>query len=103
MLKVGINLANDELVLLSFGTDLGQILRVFVGKEIGVRLRGKGPNEPEFVYVFVLIHFLLIYTDLTEFITIGNTIAIFCVSFPLFKAKGWQHYDHWPVQKAPDI
>ena len=36
-------------------------------------LRGKGPQKPEFAYDTVRIHFLMIYTNLIEYNTVGDT------------------------------
>ena len=56
-----------------FGTALGHIFGSIVGNEFGVMLRGKGPHEPEFAYDIVRIHSLMIYTDLIEYIIVGDT------------------------------
>ena len=45
-------------------------------------LRGKGPHKPEFAYDFVHIHSLMIYTDLFEYNTGGDTKAPLLRCFP---------------------
>ena len=71
--KVENYLANDCSGLAFFGTDLGQIFWSNVGNKFWVMLRGKGHQKPEFAYQIVRIHFLMIYTDLLEYKTVGDT------------------------------
>ena len=71
--KVEIYIANEGSGLAFFSTDLGNIFRSYVGNEIGVMLRGKGPHKPEFAYDIVRIHSFMIYTDLIECNIVGNT------------------------------
>ena len=80
--KVEIYLANERSGLASF-TDLGHIFGSNVCNEFGVMLRGKGPHKPEFVYDIVLIHSLMIYTNLVEYNIFGDTKAplLRCFSF----------------------
>ena len=62
--KVEIYRGNERPGLAIFSTDLGHILGSNVGNEIGVVLRGKRPDKPEFAYDIGRIHSLTIYTDL---------------------------------------
>ena len=84
--KVKIYLANEASGLAFFSTDLGHIFGSNVGHEFGVMLRGKGPHKPEFVYGIVRIHSLKIYTDLIEYIIVGDRKAPLLRCFP-FLAK----------------
>ena len=45
-------------------------------------LRGKGPHKPEFPFDIVRIHSLMIYTDLIEYIIVGDTKAPMLRCFP---------------------
>ena len=80
--KVEIYIANEKPGLAFFSTDLGHIFESFVGNEIGVMLRGKGPHKPEFAYDIVRIHSLLINTDLIEYNIVGDTKAPLFRCFP---------------------
>ena len=73
--KVEVYLANEGSGLAFFSTDLGNIFGSNVGNEFGVMLRGKGDHKPEFAYVIVRIHSLMIYTDLVEYNIVGDTKA----------------------------
>ena len=52
-------------------------------------MKGKGPHEPQFACVIVRIHSLMIYSDLVEYIIVGDTKAslLRCFSF-ISKLKG---------------
>ena len=63
--KVEIYLANEGSGLSFFSTDLGHIFGSNVGNELGVMLRGKGPQKPAFAYDTFRINALMIYTDLS--------------------------------------
>ena len=80
--KVEIYLANEASGLAFFSTDLGHIFGSNVGNEFGVMLRGEGPHKPEFAYDIVRIHSLMIYTDLIEYNTVGDTKAPLLRCFP---------------------
>ena len=86
--KVVIILANDTSGLAFCSTDLGHIFRNNVGNEFGVLMIGKGPHEPQFAYI-VRIHSLMIYSDLVEYSTVGDTKAplLRCLPF-ISKLKG---------------
>ena len=81
--KVEIYFADGRSGLAFFSTDLGHILGSNAGSEVGVMLRGKGPHKQEFAYDIVRIHCLMIYTDLIEYNTVGDTKAplLRCVLF----------------------
>ena len=71
--KVVIMLANDTSGLAFCSTDLDHLFGINVGNEIGVLMRGKGPNEPEFASDIVGIHSLMICSDLVEYNIVGGT------------------------------
>ena len=73
--KFEVYLANEGCGLAFFSMDLGHISGSNVGNEVGVMLRGKGSHKPEFAYYIVRIHSLMIYTDLIEYNTVGDTKA----------------------------
>ena len=82
--KVEIHLAKNEgSGLAFFSTDLGHIFGSNVDNDFGVLLRRKGPHKPVFAYDNVRIHSLMIYTDLIEYIFVGDTKApcLRCFSF----------------------
>ena len=81
--KIEIYFANEKSGLAFFSTDLGHIFRSNVGIEFGVRLRGRGPLNLEFAYDIVRIHFLMIYTDRIEYISLATRRLPCCVFFPL--------------------
>ena len=64
--KVEIYLANEGSGLAFLSMDLGHFFGSNVGNELGLMLRGKGPQKQEFAYDIVRIHSLMIYTDLIE-------------------------------------
>ena len=68
-----IYLANEGSGLAFSVSDLGHVFGSNVGSEFGVRLRGKGPQRPEFAYDLVRILSLMIYTGLIEFNIVGDT------------------------------
>ena len=84
--RVEIYLANEGSGLEFFITDLGHIFGTNVRSEFRVMLRGKGPQKPEFAYDIVLIHSLMIYTELNEYNIIGDTKAALLRCF-LFISK----------------
>ena len=47
-----------------------------------VLMIGKGPHEPEFAYNIVLIHSLMIYSDLVKYSIVGDTKAPLLGCFP---------------------
>ena len=73
--KVVIMLANDTSGFAFCSTDLGHIFGNNVGNEFGVLMIGKGPHAPEFAYDIVLIHTLMIYSDLVEYNIVRDTKA----------------------------
>ena len=87
--KVVNMLANDTSGLAFCSTDLGHIFGNNVAKEIGVLIIEKGPHEPEFAYELVLIHSLMIYSNLVEYNVVGDTKAPLLRYFPFIaKLKG---------------
>ena len=80
--KVEISLANERSGLAFLSTDLGHVFGSNVVNEFGVMLRGKGPHKPEFADDIVRIHSLMIYADLIECITVGDTKAPLLRCFP---------------------
>ena len=56
-------------------TDLGHIFGKNVGSQFGVLMKRKGPHEPEFAYELVRIHSLMIYSDIVQYNTVGDTKA----------------------------
>ena len=73
--KVVIMLATDTSGLAFCSTDLGHIFVNNVGNDFGVLMIGRSPHEPEFAYDIVRIHSLMIYSDLVEYNTVGDTKA----------------------------
>ena len=71
--KVVIMLANDTFGLAFCSTDFGHIFGNNVGNEFGVLMKGKGHHEPQFAYDIVRIHSLMIYSDIIEYIIVGDT------------------------------
>ena len=80
--KVEIYLANEGSGLAIFSTDIGHISGSNVGNECGVMLRGKGPHKPELAFDNVLIHSLMIYTNLIEYNIVGDTKGPLLRCFP---------------------
>ena len=82
-------LANDTSGLAFCSTDLDHVFGNNVGNEYGVLMIGKGPHEPEFAYDIVWIHSVKIYSDLVEYIFVGDTKAPLLRCFPFIsKLKG---------------
>ena len=73
--KVVNMLANDTSGLAFCSTDLGNIFGNNVGNQFGLLMMGKGSYEPQFVYDIVLIHSLMIYSDLVEYNIVGDRKA----------------------------
>ena len=80
--KVVILLANDASGLAFCSIDLGHIFGNNMGNQFGVLMIGKGPHEPEFAYVIVRIHSLMIYSTLVEYNIVGDTKAPLPRCFP---------------------
>ena len=66
-------LASEESSLTIFSTDLGHIFGGDVRNDSGKLMRGKEPHEPTFAYDIVLIHSLMIYTDIVEYNIVRDT------------------------------
>ena len=87
--EIVIMLANDTSGLAFCSTDLGHIFGNNVGNQFGVLMKKKCPHEPQFAYDIVRIHSLLIYSDLVEYNTVGDTKAPLLRCFPFIsKLKG---------------
>ena len=82
--KVDTYLSNEESGLAFSSTDPGHIFRSNVGNEIGLMLRGKGPQKPELAYNNIHIHSFMLYTDLIKYNIIGNTKTPLLRCFPFF-------------------
>ena len=80
--KVKVCLANAESSLANFSTDWGRIFGGYVRNDSGLLMRGKEPHEPTFAYDIVRIHSLMIYTDIVEYILVGDTKAPLLRCFP---------------------
>ena len=81
MQKVKVYLANEELSLAIFSTDLEHFLGRDVRNDSGIFLCGKGPHETTFAYDIFRIHSLMIYTDILEYNIVGATKALCSVAF----------------------
>ena len=86
MQKVDSYLANERSGLEFSSTDMGHLFGSNIAKECGVMLRRKGPHKPEVTHDIVLIHSLMIYTDLIEYNIVGDTKAPLLRCF-LFMSK----------------
>ena len=87
--KVVIMLANDTSGLAFCSIDLAHIFCNILGNEFGRPMIGKGPHEPEFAYDIVRIHSLMIYSNLVEYIIVGETKTPLLRCFPFMsKLKG---------------
>ena len=87
--KVVIFHANDTSGLAFCSTDLGHIFGNNVGNQFGLLMKRKGPHEPQFAYDIVRIHSLMIYSDLVEYSTAGDTKVPLLRCFPFIsKLKG---------------
>ena len=80
--KVGIILANDTSGLAFCSTDLVHIFDKNVGNQFRVVMKGKGPHEPQSAYDIVRIPSLMIYSDLVEYSSVGDTKALLLRCFP---------------------
>ena len=66
-------LADDASGLAFCSTDLSDIFGNNVGNEFGVLMIRKGPHEPELAYDILRTHSLMIYSDIVEYNTVGDT------------------------------
>ena len=85
--KVEIYLANEGSGLVFFSTDRGHIFGSIVVNEFGILLRGKGPHKPEFAYVIVRIHSLMINIYLIKYNAVGHKRLHCSVAFLLFRGS----------------
>ena len=82
MQKIKLYLADEELSLANFSTDLGHIFGGDVRNDLGMLMCGKGPHEPTFAYKNVRIRSLMIYNDIVEYTIVGGTKAALIHWFP---------------------
>ena len=80
--KVKVYLAKEESSLPISSTDLEHIFGGDVRNVLGILMSGKGPHEPAFAYDIVRIHSLMIYTDIVEYNTVGDTRVPLLRCFP---------------------
>ena len=74
--------ANEGSGLAIFSTELDHIIENNVGNDFRETLRGKGLHKPEYAYDIVRILSLKMYTDLIEYIIVGDTTAPLLRYFP---------------------
>ena len=80
--KVKVYLANEELILAFFSTDVGHNFGGDVGNDSGILMRGKKPHKPIFAYDIVRIHSLMIYTDIVKYNIVRDTKTLLLRCFP---------------------
>ena len=85
--KTEIYLSNEGSDLAFFSADVGQTFGSNVGNELGVMLRGKGLQKPEFANDLFRIYSLMIYMDLIESNVVGDTKAPLLRCFPFFRSS----------------
>ena len=71
--KFEIHLAKEGSGLAFFSTEPGHIFGSDVGNEFGVILTAVEPHKPDFAYDIARKQTLMVYTDLTEYIIVGDT------------------------------
>ena len=82
-------LANDTSGFAFCSAELSHIFGNNVGKQIGVLMKEKRPHGPQFAYDIVPFDSLMIYSDLVEYSTVGDTKAPLLRCFPFIsKLKG---------------
>ena len=82
MQRVKVYLAIEESSLTIFSTDLGHIFGGHVRNDLGILMREKGSHEPTFADDIVRILSLMIYIDIVEYNTVGDTKALLIRCFP---------------------
>ena len=80
--KVKVYLPNEESSLAIFITDLRHLFGGDVRNDLAILMRGKSALEPTFAYDIVRIHSLMIFTDIVECNTVGDTKAPLLRCFP---------------------
>ena len=83
--KVEMNIADEKAGLAFFGTASQQFFRNNVGNTFGVMSIGKKLQKLDFVYDIVRIHFLILYTNMIEYISFGDTKTPQLRFFPFFE------------------
>ena len=81
--KVEIHLVKEGSGLAFSSMEVGHNFRCIGCNDSGALLRGKWPHKPEFAHDIVRIHSLMIYADLIEYKTIGDTEAPLLRCFPV--------------------
>ena len=85
--KNEIHHAKEGSVLAFYSMDLGHIFGNDVDNDLGVMLRRKRTDKPEFAYDIVLIHCLMIYTDLIKKISFATRRLPCCIAFFSFPSS----------------
>ena len=85
--KIKVYLANVEMSLAIFSTDLGHMFGRDVRNDLRILMCGTGPHEPIFAYDIVRIHSLMIYTDIVEYNIVGDTKAQLLRCFPFITSS----------------
>ena len=80
--KIKAYMAIEESSLTTFSTNLGHIIGGDVRNDLGILMCGTGSHEPRFAHDIVRIHSLMIYNDIKEYITVGDTKAPSICCFP---------------------
>ena len=81
--KIGFLLVIDESSLVISSIDLKHIFGDEVRNNWRILMLGKGPQKPLFANDIVRIHSLMIYTEIVEYNTVGDTKAplLRCIPF----------------------
>ena len=102
--KIENYLANEKFGLVFSNMEPGHIFEGIVGNDFGVMLKVNRPQKPEFAYDFVRIHSLMIYRELIENKTVGDTKALLlrCLLY-FFTTQAWRHDNYWRVYELSDL
>ena len=68
-------LAKEKSSLANSSAYFGHIFGGDVRNDLGILMRGKGPQEPTFAYDIDRIQSLMVYFDIVEYIIVGDTKA----------------------------
>ena len=82
--KVAIHLPEDQSVFIIQSADLSHIFGCDLEQnQTGVIMKGKGPYYPQYSYVIIRIHSLMIYSDIIEYKIVGDTKtpSLRCIPF----------------------
>ena len=83
--KVEMHIADEKSGLAFFSTGRGQFFGSNVGNTFGVMSKGKRLQKLDFVYELVRMHFFLLYTNMIEYISFGDTKTPQLRFFPFFE------------------